>query len=172
MDNFKENLIKIKAFVFDVDGVFSDNVLLASNGELLRYMNVKDGYAVKLAGKLGFHVGIISGGNSESVRIRFEQLGIQDVYLASPDKMTDFKDFCSKHNIEAKEVLYMGDDIPDYEVMSIVGIAASPADAVPEIHSVSHYISHKKAGDGCVRDVIEQVLKAHGKWFNSPKQNN
>jgi 3-deoxy-D-manno-octulosonate 8-phosphate phosphatase (KDO 8-P phosphatase) len=169
MDNFKEKLSKIKAFVFDVDGVFSDNVLLDSDGELIRHMNVKDGFAVKTAVKKGFPIGIITGGNSNSVRLRFELLDVHDVYLASPNKMDDFKNFCSKYHLQASEILYMGDDIPDYEVMTKVGIAASPSDAIPEIHSISHYISHKKSGEGCVRDVIEQVLKAHGKWFTFEK---
>ena len=169
MDNFKEQLIKIRAFVFDVDGVFSDNVLLDSDGELIRHMNVKDGFAVKTATKLGFPIAIITGGNSESVRKRFNLLDVEDVYLASPNKMVDFNDFCTKHNLQAENILYMGDDIPDYEVMTKVGIATSPSDAIPEIHEISHYISHKKSGDGCVRDVIEQVLKAHGKWFSFSK---
>ncbi len=166
MDNFKEKLIKIKAMVFDVDGVFSDNVLLDSDGELIRHMNVKDGFAVKTATQRGFHIGIITGGDSESVRLRFQKLDVNDVYLRSFNKIVDFEDFCTKHNLTFDQVLYMGDDIPDYEIMTKVGIAASPSDAIPEIHKVSHYISHKKSGDGCVRDVIEQVLKANGKWFN------
>jgi 3-deoxy-D-manno-octulosonate 8-phosphate phosphatase (KDO 8-P phosphatase) len=129
-------------------------------------MNVKDGFAVKTAVKLGFPIGIITGGNSESVRLRFKLLEVDDVYLASPDKLVDFKDFCSKYKFQPEEILYMGDDIPDYGVMKLVGIAASPSDAIPEIHEISDYISHKKSGEGCVRDVIEQVLKAHGKWFS------
>jgi len=166
MDNFKEQLKYIQAFVFDVDGVFSDNVILHINGDLMRHMNVKDGFAVKTAAQKGIKIGIITGGDSESVRQRFKVLGVKDIYIASGSKMLDFEDFCKKHNLTPNQVLYMGDDIPDYEVMKIVGIAACPADAVHEIKSISHYISDKKGGEGCVRDIIEQVLKSQGKWFD------
>lgn len=165
MDNFKERLKDIKAFVFDVDGVFSDNVILHTNGDLMRHMNVKDGFAVKTAVDKGFFVGIITGGNSESVRSRFNGLGVTDIYLASANKIDDFEDFYYKYNLKPSEILYMGDDIPDYEVMTKVGLATCPADAVEEIQSVSHYVSDRKAGAGCVRDVIEQVLRAKGLWF-------
>ena len=165
MDNFKERLKDIKAFVFDVDGVFSDNVILHVNGDLMRHMNVKDGFAVKTAVDKGFKVGIITGGNSESVKSRFNGLGVTDIYLASHNKLDDFEDFYYKYDLKPSEILYMGDDIPDYEVMTKVGLATCPADAVEEIQSISHYISDKKAGTGCIRDVIEQVLRAKGMWF-------
>ncbi len=165
MDNFKERLKDIKAFVFDVDGVFSDNIILHTNGDLMRHMNVKDGFAVKTAVDKGFTIGMITGGDSESVKQRFNGLGVKDIYLASKNKMIDFEDFCSKYNLKPEEILYMGDDIPDYEVMSKVGLATCPSDAVEEIQNISHYISDKASGTGCVRDVIEQVLRAQGKWF-------
>ena len=166
MDNFKERLKNIKAFVFDVDGVFSDNIILHTSGDLMRHMNVKDGFAVKTAANKGFAIGIITGGNSESVRTRFNTLDVTDVYLASHNKMDDFEDFYYKYELKPEEILYMGDDIPDYEVMTKVGLATCPSNAVQEIQNISHYISDKRAGAGCVRDVIEQVLRAQGKWFN------
>lgn len=167
LDNFKERLKEIKAFAFDVDGVFSHNVFLLPDGEMLRTMNVKDGFALHHAiHKHSFIAAIITGGFSESVRIRFKAMGLTDIYIKSTNKLNDFEDFISKYNLNPTEVLYMGDDIPDYEVMKMVGIAACPADAAEEIKSISVYISDRKGGEGCVRDVIEQVLRAQGKWFN------
>jgi 3-deoxy-D-manno-octulosonate 8-phosphate phosphatase (KDO 8-P phosphatase) len=167
LDNFKERLKSIKAFVFDVDGVFSHNVFLHPNGDMLRSMNTKDGFALYYAvNKQLFYVAIITGGYSESVKTRFNAMGITDVYIKSTDKLDDFEDFISKYDLNADEVLYMGDDIPDYQVMTKVGLPVCPADAAEEIKSISVYISDKNGGDGCVRDVIEQVLRAQGKWFN------
>ncbi|MCD4792371.1 MAG: HAD hydrolase family protein [Bacteroidales bacterium] len=165
MDNFKERLKDIKAFVFDVDGVFSDNVILHTNGDLMRYMNVKDGFAVKTAVDKGFIVAIITGGNSESVKSRFQGLGVTDIYLKSPSKIDDFEDFYMKYGLKPEQILYMGDDIPDYEPMKASGLATCPADAVEEIQKVAHYISDKDGGKGCVRDVIEQVMRAQSVWF-------
>lgn len=165
MGFFKEELKKVKAFVFDVDGVFSNSSLfLASDGELLRSMNVKDGYSLYYLTKLEFPVGIISGGKSESVRMRFKDLGVMDVYLDSVNKLKDLNDFISKYNLNPEDILFMGDDIPDYEIMTKVGLPTCPKDAAEEIKSVSKYISDKDGGQGCVRDVIEQVLRAQGKW--------
>lgn len=165
MANFKELLTKVKAFVFDVDGVYSEaRVLLSASGELLRTMSTKDGFATKIAVDKGYPVAIISGGKSESVRTRFQGLGVTDIYLASTDKMEDFKDFYFKYGLELENILYMGDDLPDYEIMTHVGIPVCPADAVPEIKKVAKYISDKNGGNGCVRDVIEQVLRAQGNW--------
>lgn len=167
MANFKEQLHSTKAFAFDVDGVFSDSiVLLHPNGDLMRTMNIKDGYAVQLAVKKKYPVAIITGGFSESVKTRFLNLGVTDVYLKSQNKLNDLTDFCSKYNLKFDEVLYMGDDMPDYEVMKIVGFPVCPSDAAYEIQEISKYISSKKGGRGCVRDVIEQVLKLHGKWMD------
>lgn len=165
MAQFKTKLKSIKAFVFDVDGVFSNNyVYLHPSGDMLRSMNVKDGYAIQVAVKLEIPVGIISGGYSESVRERFKRLGVTDVYLKSHNKLDDFTDFIYKYGLSPDDVLYMGDDIPDYEVMSIVGLPTCPANAAEEIKAISKYISGKDGGDGCVRDVVEQVLRAQGKW--------
>ena len=165
MDNFKEKLKNIKAFVFDVDGVFSSNILLHPNGDMFRAMNVKDGYALQYAvNEVGFLSCIITGGYSESVRKRFRGLGITDIYLKSTNKFEDFEDFIYKYDLKPEQVVYMGDDIPDFEVMKVVGIPTCPADAAEEIKAISVYISDKKGGDGCVRDIIEQVLRAQGKW--------
>lgn len=166
MSNFKEDLRRVKAFVFDVDGVFTDGKLIVNpDGDYSRSMNIKDGFAVQYAVKQGYIIGIITGGNSENVRTRFNNLGITDVYLASSPKIDDFEDFYFKYDLKLEEILYMGDDLPDYEVMTKVGFPTCPRDAVEEIKSVSVYISDKKGGEGCVRDVIEQVLKLHGKWM-------
>lgn len=166
MDNFKEKLRDIKAFVFDVDGVFSADMVLHTDGELTRHMNVKDGFAVKTAVDKGFIVCIISGGTSESVRTRFKGLGVTDIYLGSHDKIDDYEDFYMKYELKPDQILYMGDDIPDYEPMKASGLATCPADAVEEIQNIAHYISDKDGGKGCIRDVIEQVLRAQKVWFN------
>ena len=167
MLNFKEKLNNVKAFVFDVDGVLGSNkVLLDNEGNLLRTMNIKDGYAIQFAVKRGYKFAIISGGNNESVRTRFEHLGIKDIYLGSHHKMVDFNDFIKKNDLDPESILYMGDDIPDYEVMLKAGVPSCPADAAQEIKAISKYISHFDGGKGCVRDVIEQVLKIQGKWMN------
>jgi 3-deoxy-D-manno-octulosonate 8-phosphate phosphatase (KDO 8-P phosphatase) len=164
--NFKELLPGVKAFAFDVDGVFSHNVLVHPSGELLRSMNIKDGFAVQYAVKKGYPIAIITGGNSESVRIRFENLGLTDIYMKSQNKIVDFMDFLLRYELKPEEVLYMGDDLPDYEIMSKVGVPTCPADAVEEIKGLASYISYKTAGEGCVRDVIEQVLRVQDKWMH------
>jgi 3-deoxy-D-manno-octulosonate 8-phosphate phosphatase (KDO 8-P phosphatase) len=166
MSNFKENLNRVKAFVFDVDGVFSHaSVLLLPSGELMRTMNIKDGYVLQYAVRKGYHVAIITGGDSESVRLRFEHLGVKDIYLKSRSKMDDFNNFIEKYKLTPAEILYMGDDLPDYEVLKIVGAPTCPADAAEEVKSICSYISDKNGGDGCVRDVMEQVLRLQGKWM-------
>ena len=167
MGNFKEDLAKVKAFVFDVDGVFSSShVLLHPSGEMLRTMNIKDGYAVYYTLKKGYPICIISGGNSEPVRSRFTNLGMTDIYLKSTNKLDDLKDFLNKYELLPENILYMGDDLPDFEVMKAVGFPTCPSDAVEEIKAISNYISDKAGGEGCVRDVIEQVLRLQGKWMN------
>ncbi len=166
--NFKEKLKTIKAFAFDVDGVLSTNSIpLAATGELLRCMNIKDGYALHWAAKLNIPIAIITGGKTEAVRIRFESLGIHDIYLGAHRKMDDFQDFLDKHNLRAEDVLYVGDDIPDYEVMQHAGLCACPADAAPEIKAIAHYVSDKNGGHGVGRDLIEQTLKAQGLWMHN-----
>ncbi|HEY4785249.1 MAG TPA: HAD-IIIA family hydrolase [Bacteroidales bacterium] len=164
--NFKELLRNVKAFAFDVDGVFSNNVLLHPSGELLHTMNIKDGFALQYAVKKGYPIAIITGGNSESVRIRFKNLGITDIYLKSQNKIEDFNDFLLRNQLKPEEILYMGDDLPDYEIMKRVGVPTCPADAVSEIKDISLYVSHKPGGEGCVRDVIEQVLRVQDKWMH------
>ncbi len=166
MTNFKQKLSTVKAFIFDFDGVLSSSVIaLSPDGEPLRTANFKDGYAIQYAVKKGFIFAIISGGKSEAVRIRFSALGIKDLYFSSKDKTIYLKELLEKYNLHADEVLYMGDDIPDYEVMKMVGVPVCPADAVPEIKEAACYISPVKGGEGCARDVIEQVLKAQNKWM-------
>ncbi len=167
MSNFKGDLLKVKAFVFDIDGVFaSSKVILHPSGDMMRTMNIKDGYAVFYAVRKKYIIGIISGGISESVRNRFEKLGISDIYLGSHNKMKDFKDFLLKNDLKPESILYMGDDLPDYEVMQMVGVPTCPSDAVEEIKAISYYISDKAGGEGCVRDVLEQVLRLQGKWMD------
>jgi len=166
MANFKEELNFIKAFVFDVDGVFTDGkIYLTGEGAQIRNMNVKDGYAIHHAVKKGYKIGIITGGTCESIRYRFESLGVENIYISSHDKIEDYNNFLSKHNLTDKEVLYMGDDIPDYRVMKKVRIATCPNDASPEIKEISDYISDKNGGAGCVRDIVEQTLKTQGAWL-------
>ncbi len=171
MDNkgfFKENLAGVKAFAFDVDGVFSDSsLILGPEGDLMRSMNIKDGFVIQLAVKKGFPVAIITGGNSEAVRKRFNMLGVKDVFLKSSKKLDDFNDFCDRYGLDPGEVLYMGDDLPDLPVMEKAGFTACPRDAVPEIKRVAAYVSDREGGNGCVRDVVEQVLKVQGKWLDA-----
>lgn len=165
MSNFKEDLMKVKAFVFDVDGVLSSQMIsLYPNGEPMRTANIKDGFALQLAVKLGYQVAIISGGNTEAVKKRYEGLGLQHVHMGISDKWPCFEKWMAETGVDASEVMYMGDDLPDYPVMKRVGIPVCPADAVEEIKSLCKYISDKNGGQGAVRDVMEQVLRAHGKW--------
>lgn len=167
MSFFKRDLAKVKAFAFDVDGVFSNSrLILGQDGDLMRTMNIKDGFIIQLAVKKGFRIAIITGGNSETVRKRFNMLGVTDVYLKSSRKLDDFNDFCNKYCLDPGEILYMGDDMPDLPVMEKAGFPACPLDAVPEIKRVAGYISDHNGGDGCVRDVVEKVLRVQGKWMD------
>ncbi len=166
--SYKEYLHHITTFIFDIDGVLTDGtVLVNTDGELLRTMNIKDGYALKTAVQQGFNVCIISGGKNEGVRQRLKNLGIPDIYLGAHQKVEQLHEYFGNKNIKAENVLYMGDDIPDMPVMKIIGLPTCPQDAVAEIKEISKYISYKKGGKGCVRDVIEQVLKVQGKWITS-----
>lgn len=165
MANFKEDLTTVRAFVFDCDGVFTDgSILTLPSGEMLRTFNTKDGFAVALALKRGYHVAIISGGKGEAMFNRFSMLGIKDIYLGCGNKLRALKEFCAKYNLDSRSVMFMGDDIPDVEPMMAVGMAVCPSDSVAEVKAVSRYVSNVEGGRGCVRDVVEQVLKAQQKW--------
>ena len=164
--NYKENLKNIKAFIFDVDGVLTDGKLLISEtGELLRSMNVKDGFAMKFAIDNGFKIGIISGGTNEAVRKRLSDLGIEEIHLKSHNKIVPFNDFKDKYGLQTENILVMGDDIPDIPIIKAAGIGCCPQDAVQEVKNSSDYISQKSGGMGAVRDIIEQVMKIHKKWI-------
>jgi len=167
MSNYKEKLLKVNTFVFDYDGVLSDGyVLVTSDGDALRTANVKDGYAMQLAIKKNYRIVIISGGYSESMKRRLESLKITDIFLGVDKKIDVFEQYLQTHKLLPENILYMGDDIPDYEIMLTAGVPTCPADAVEEVKRVATYISHQPGGHGCVRDVIEQVLKVQGKWMN------
>ena len=168
MSSIPYDLTKIKAFVFDVDGVLSNEVVaLAADGNPMRSINIKDGYALQLAVKKGFQVGIITGGYSEAVRIRFANLGIAHIYMRSAVKIKDYQRFLEATRLSAEEVLYAGDDIPDLEIMSIAGLPVAPADAASEVKQIARYISSSRGGEGVARDVIEQTMKAQGLWMCS-----
>lgn len=163
--SYKEYLNDITTLIFDVDGVLTDgSVTVTTEGEMLRTMNIKDGFALKSAVDAGYNVCIISGGSNEGVRKRLNGLGITDIYLGAHNKIEQLNDYFSKKNIKNNQTLYMGDDIPDFPVMKLVALPCCPQDAVPEIKSISKYISHKNGGKGAVRDVIEQVMKVQDKW--------
>ncbi|MBR1800331.1 MAG: HAD-IIIA family hydrolase [Bacteroidaceae bacterium] len=160
------DLKKIRALLFDIDGVLSaETISQGPDGEPVRTVNIKDGYALRLAQMNGLHIGIITGARPEAIRRRYELLGIPDIFLSCSVKMETYEKLKAKYDLQDDEVLYMGDDIPDYEIMQRVGCPVCPADAAPEIKAISVYISHLKGGYGCGRDVVEQVLKAQGKWM-------
>lgn len=160
------NLNKIRAIFFDVDGVLSQSTItLATDGTPLRTVNIKDGYAIQLAVKRGLHIAIITGGNVEAVRKRYEGLGVEEVHMGAAVKIEVYNQLLEKLGLKDEEVLYMGDDIPDYEVLQRCGCPCCPADAAPEIKEICTYISHITSGNGCGRDVIEQVLRAQEKWM-------
>jgi 3-deoxy-D-manno-octulosonate 8-phosphate phosphatase (KDO 8-P phosphatase) len=163
----EDKLRKIKAFVFDVDGVLTDGGILATpEGDLLRVFDSKDSFALRMAYMKGFHVGIITGGVSESIRLRFRTCGVpmDNIYLGSRAKIEDLQDFCSRHGISAEEVMYFGDDLPDIPVMLECGVGVSPCDAVPEALAAADYVTTRPGGKGCAREMIEMVLKIHGQW--------
>ena len=165
--NTLEPFKQIRTFIFDVDGVLTNSDLLVTeDGELLRTVNTRDGLAFKTAIKQGYNVFIITGGGSKGVIERFRNLGVKEIYSKVKDKKSKFLELLSDFSINANEVLYMGDDLVDYEVMQAVGLPVCPADAVPEIIKISKYISPLNGGNGCARDVIEKVLKLNNSWFN------
>ena len=163
--SYKELMNDITTFIFDVDGVLTDgSVFVTNEGEMLRTMNIRDGFALKAAVESGYNVCVISGGSNEGVRVRLRNLGITEIHLGSPDKVETYKEYIELYKIQPEKVLYMGDDIPDFHVMKLVGLPTCPQDASPEIKAISKYISHKNGGKGAVREVIEQVMKVQGKW--------
>lgn len=164
--HFKEIMNDITTFIFDVDGVLTDGKVHVTNeGDMLRIMSIKDGYAIKAALENDYNVCIISGGSNEGVRIRLSNLGVQDIHLGVSNKVDVLEKYLSKNNIATEHVLYMGDDIPDYHVMQKVALPTAPQDASPEIKRIAKYVSHKNGGEGAVREVIEQVMKTQKKWF-------
>lgn len=162
--NFKHLLKSVRCFIFDIDGVLTNGSLIVMPGELYRVMNIRDGFALKEAVDKGYIVAVISGGKSESVRVRLANLGIQEIFLGVEYKSEVMDELMARHKLKKEEILYMGDDLPDYEVMKKAGVPCCPADAAPEIAQLSVYTSPQKGGEGCVRDVIEQVMRLHGKW--------
>jgi len=165
--NFKQLLHHVKCFILDVDGVLTDGSVTVMPGELIRTMNIRDGYALHEAVKAGYRVVIISGGKSESVRNRLNNLGISEVYLGVASKLDKLREVMAQHKLTADQILYMGDDLPDYEVMKVCGVPTCPQDAAFEIRELAVYVSDKSGGKGCVRDVIEQTMRLHNKWLHT-----
>lgn len=167
MRNYKAQLQKITTFIFDYDGVLTEGtIIMTESGEALRISNIKDGYAMQLAVKKGYRLAIISGAKSKSMSHRLDALQITDVFLGIGNKLETFHSYLKNNSIPTSEVLFMGDDIPDLPIMKEVGMPTCPSDAAEEIKASAAYISHQSGGKGCVRDVIEQVLKVQGKWMN------
>ena len=166
MTFFKEKLKNIKGFIFDVDGVLSmDTSPLDENGDPVRTANVKDGFAIRYALQSGLQIAIITGANTPRVKLRYKKLGVEHIYLNSFNKTECLTEIIAKTGLKKDEFLYMGDDLVDFQIMKEMAIPTCPIDAVPEIKAISLYISDKKGGEGCVRDVIEQVMRSQGKWF-------
>jgi 3-deoxy-D-manno-octulosonate 8-phosphate phosphatase (KDO 8-P phosphatase) len=166
MLNYREKLQKITTFIFDFDGVLSDGkIWVLPNGEQIRATNVKDGYAMQFALRKGYRVAIISGGVAESMRLRYQVFKGIEIFLKVLDKVECFHSYIKKNNLTADEILYMGDDIPDYELMKLCGLKCCPADSCTEIKEIAEYISYANGGYGCVRDVIEQTLRAQNRWM-------
>jgi len=169
--NYLEKFKDINTFILDVDGVLTNSeLLILENGALLRTMNVRDGYAIKRAVEKGYRVCIITGGQSKGVKLRLEGLGVTDIYDGVSDKMDIYTKYIKAHGLNPDTILYMGDDIPDYEVMRHVGLPVCPMDAAHEISEFAQYISPRKGGEGCVRDVIEKVLRLHDYWLDYDRQ--
>jgi len=163
-------LTRIRAIIFDVDGVLSaETITLSAEGEPLRTVNIKDGYAIQLAQKLGLRIVILTGGKTEAVRLRYARLGVEDIFMGCAVKVKAYDEFLERYGLKDEEVMYMGDDIPDLEIMRRVGCPVCPKDACPEVLETSIYVSHLRGGYGCGRDVIEQTLRAQGKWVMNEK---
>ena len=172
MTNYKQRLSQITTLIFDVDGVLTDGkVIITTEVEMYRQMDTKDGYALKCALDAGLKIVIISGGTNEGVRNRLKALGVYDIYLGAHHKLDAYQDLLDNYDLKPENMLYMGDDVPDIPVMEKVGVSCCPQDAVTDVLQISDYISPKKGGEGCVREIIEQVLRVQGKWgqFQSAK---
>lgn len=164
--NYKEVLNSIKAFIFDIDGVLTNGkILITSSGDMYREMDTKDGFAIKYALNKGFKIAIISGGKDKGLEIRLQDLGIKNIFLGFTDKERPFNDFIKNEDIKPNDILYMGDDIPDIKIMKKVLLATCPNDAVIDVKEISDYVSPKNGGQGCVREIIEQVLRVQNKWI-------
>ncbi|MCR4852401.1 MAG: HAD-IIIA family hydrolase [Prevotella sp.] len=161
------DLKKIRAIIFDVDGVLSaETIVLNSDGEPLRTVNIKDGYAIQLAQKVGLRIAILTGAWTEAVRLRYERLGVEDIFMKCAVKIKTYDEFLERYGYTDDEIIYVGDDIPDFEIMKRVGCPCCPSDACPDIKSISRYVSDCRGGYGCGRDIIEQVLRAQDKWLS------
>ena len=165
MGNFKEDIAQIEAFVFDVDGVFTDGCIIPlPEGDFLRAYNAKDGYAVTYALRAGYKIGIITGGYGKALEIRFKLLNVTQFHQGCTSKIEHLREFMAEFSLRPEQVMYMGDDLPDIECLRHVGMPVCPADAAPEVQNVCRYVSQFNGGGGCVRDIIEQVLRARGDW--------
>jgi 3-deoxy-D-manno-octulosonate 8-phosphate phosphatase (KDO 8-P phosphatase) len=163
--NFKQRLNRITTIMFDIDGVLTDGkVLVMESGEMVRNIYSKDGYALNQAVNKGYRIVIISGGNNTAVQAALTRNGVRDVFIRQHDKLACYKEFKTANNLTDEEILFMGDDLPDHEIMCVAGVAACPNDAASEIKAICQYISPRNGGEGCVRDIIEQVMKVQGKW--------
>ncbi|MBQ3709328.1 MAG: HAD-IIIA family hydrolase [Bacteroidales bacterium] len=168
MNEWEKLLKNVNTFIFDYDGVMTDGtVYMDSNGDPLRTSNVKDGYALQLASKLGYHLAVISGAVVTNITRRLNMLGVQDVFTGIPDKVVKLDEYMKQYGLKPEQIVYVGDDIPDLRVMRQVGVAACPADAAPEIQQICHYVSERPGGKGCVRDIIEKTLKVQSKWMTA-----
>ena len=168
MGNFKEDIARVEAMVFDVDGVMTDGrIIPTAEGDFIRCYNCKDGYALAYAIRHGYRVCVITGGYGKILERRLRMLGMQDFYIDCMDKISTLREYMKKYNLNSENVLYMGDDIPDLECMREVGMPVCPADSAPEVIECSRYISEFEGGRGAVRDIVEQVLRARGDWAKS-----
>lgn len=164
------DLSKVKSIIFDVDGVLSKQTIpMSADGQPMRTINIKDGYAIQLAQKCGLRIVILTGGKTEAIRLRYAALGVEDIYMGCAVKIKTYDEFLEKYDLKDEEIIYVGDDIPDYEVMRRCGCPCCPADACPDVKVISTYISTVNGGEGCGRDIVEQVLRAQGKWLSDAK---
>lgn len=170
MSRIDYDLTKIKGIAFDIDGVLSPSTIpLSVDGVPLRMVNIKDGYALQLANKHNYKIAIITGGNNEAIKVRYNGLGISDIYMSAAMKLPVLRKWMAKEGLKSDEVAYVGDDIPDYECMREVGLPVCPADAAPEIKQIAKYISPVTGGYGVGRDLIEQIMRANGDWMTTEK---